>query len=68
MSYNKYLIKSTGCLIQLRHIQDREAGKKLDKPIYFFEYLNRTNKPDIRCYLENVERNLWLENWIEHDG
>jgi hypothetical protein len=68
----KFLIVSTGCLIELERIIEREANKRLANPIYEFKYLNRHNnlanndqdKPNFTTYLSEIDRAIAFQIWI----
>lgn len=58
-NYMRYLVKSTGCIIELDRIQ------KGAKPILHFKYINK-DKPNFTCYQEHVDRSLSFEVWIKY--
>jgi hypothetical protein len=60
----KYKAISTGEEFVLKRIIDSQMGKKLTRPIYEFEYINR-DYGNFTCYLEDVERSMYFCSWVK---
>ena len=61
---DKFQAISTGQEFSIIDIQKRSGDKLLSRPIYKFQYTNRSDET-FTCYIEDIEKSLSFGSWIK---